>query len=196
MFSFIISCNLMEVNRLPSSTVHHCQCVAFTWNRIQVMPKFPLFFNICNIHTIHFLQCFRLDSGNNFHLTLFVLQFHHILWFWKICKDLIPLFHFYIFTKPTFPRTSLFLCAPDTHTPTKITTTQLRPACPPSRPPPWAARAQGFPRVSGWGLDNPFLVRTVITEGHLSMLFPFRQWEKQATGEMQKPPGNPDAPST
>lgn len=66
----------------------------------------------------------------------------------------------------------------------------------PAGPSPWAARAQGFPRVSGWGLDNPSLVGTVIAEGHLSALFPFRQWEKRATGETQTPPGNPDATST
>lgn len=72
----------------------------------------------------------------------------------------------------------------------------LGPSCPPSRSPPWAAGSRVFPRVSGWGSDNPSLVRTVIAQGRLSTLFPRRRWEKRATGEMQTPPGNPDATGT
>lgn len=72
----------------------------------------------------------------------------------------------------------------------------LGPSCPPSRSPPWAAGSRVFPRVSGWGSDNLSLVHTVIAQGRLSTLFPRRRWEKRATGEMQTPPGNPDATGT
>lgn len=78
----------------------------------------------------------------------------------------------------------------------RITRAHLQPACPPSRPPPWAAGAQGFPRVSDWRLDSPSPIRTVITECHLSMLNPFRCWGKTGSWTKQKPPGNPDASST
>lgn len=202
MFSCNISCNLMELNWLPASTsLSKLQFVAFDWNRVQIMLKFPLFFlffSVFNIHTAHFLQCSHLYSGNNFHFTCSGISSYFMVLKDMVCKDFIPLFHFYWCHSSQLYHEPLCFFVPQTHThtPSKITTTQLRPACPPSRPPPWAARAQGFPRVSGWGLDNPSLVRTVITEGHLSMLFPFRQWEKQATGEIQKSPGNPDAPST
>lgn len=95
-----------------------------------------------------------------------------------------------------------FYCCHSTHLPSptppldyiqihaqKITTTQLWPVCLPSKPPPWAARAQGFPRVSGWGLDNPSLVRPVIRESSVNVVSiqtarKTGNWRKaEATGE-------------
>lgn len=91
---------------------------------------------------------------------------------------------------PPPPFMHLFL---HTHTHTRsLSRARLQSARPPSRPPPWAAGAQGFPRVSDWSLDCSSLITTVITECHLSMLFPLR---KTGSWTKQKPAGTPVASS-
>lgn len=107
-------------------------------------------------------------------------------------------FHYPLSSNPSFSTHTFntFCVPPHSQRRTEMSSSPMGLSCPPSRPPPWAAGSQVFPRVSGWGSDNPSLVHTVIAQGRLSTLFPCRRWEKRASGEMQTPPGNPDATRT
>lgn len=128
-----------------------------------------------------------MTEGSQFHLCVQgQFDFH---WFSSFCLSLYRCLkrRLSVISTSTYPFSApFFLDATHTDTHTyleRITRAHVQPAHPPSRPPPWAAGAQGFPRVSDWRLDSPSLIKTVITECHLSMFFPFRHWEKQAAGQ-------------
>lgn len=121
MFSFIISCNLMEVNWLPASTsLSKLQCVAFDWNREQIMLKFPLFYFST------FFTFAQLIFCNVFSFTV-VIIFILLYLFWNFIifyaferyglQGLHPAVSFLLMSfKPTLPRTSLCFFVPQTHT--------------------------------------------------------------------------------
>lgn len=134
-----------------------------------------------------FWHFFHISQIPFFALFFFLHRFHYLTTHCP-CRPPAPL--------STHTQSQAFCVPPHSQRRTEMSRSPLVPSCPPSRSPPWAAGSRVFPRVSGWGSDNLSLVHTVIAQGRLSTLFARRRWEKRATGEMQTPPGNPDATGT